>query len=547
MQTNEKGQHPGSIWHIALGIDPKNLLAKFASILTVIVIVTVLFILYKVFTGETARIRYNFGMALLIVGVFSLIPLTFHAIYVRKCLRIQKILKGNYWAYWQDPEVYFTEDGIYYPDAGNKINDFGYSLEKVELNKTQPLSLDFTVLDVRFYGRISQKTFRTIRVDVPPEKEHEAKTLVERYQSKLGKGSWFVGDQWRLSLMMGGGIIGSVILWAIFLAIPLQRNYDAEKRAQDDVYRANQNEKRNAQITPMLPVIRKAMEPKIAHLQTLPDGVLSAEEAGIDKSIPVRKVFYGHCKPSNSFYLYVVLTNPVLEKSYFGETGSFNYTTATGENYYQCGPANYKSAKTNLQLNDGWYYTSLSSYTEDENQKSKVGQNTPSQQFYRSKLEITQNGETSILDITEGNIRNFPINSQEFSLVLSNVDISDGNEFKRLSGNDPKLIILKLVSKSPDNLISVGVFPNIKGDAPQKIKDFSFANTAEGKLNYVLWELKDPAYQGGQVTITESNEKQVKGTIDLRFDSELLSSNPNGSHQLTIKGDFVARVVRPSP
>lgn len=544
-------QTPVSKWQIAFGITPNNPLATIASILTVIVIFAMAIIFYKISTGETAGIRYYFGMALLFVGVLSLIPLTFHAIYIRKCLRIQEIIRGNYWVYWQNPEVYFAPDGIYYPDMGHKINDFGYSLEKVELNKNRPSSLEFTVLDVHFYGRLKQETFRKIQVDIPDDKEQEAQELVERYQSLVGKGSWFIADQWRLSLIMGGGILGFVILWAIFLAIPLQRNYDAEKQSQNDVYRADQNEKRIAKITPMLSPIRKAIEPRIAHLQTLPDGILTAEEAGIDKSIPVRKVFYGHCKPNNSFYLYVVLTNPVLETSYFGETGSFNYSTATGENYYQCGPAHYKSGKPNPQLTDGWYYASLSSYMEDENQKSKVGQNnvspTPSPQFFRSQLQITQDGETKTLNITEGNIRNFPINSQEFSLVLSNVDISDGFEFKRLSGIDPKLITLKLVSKSPDNQITVDTFPNIKGDAPQKVKDFSFANTVEGKVNYVLWELKDPAFQGGQVIIIESNDHQVKGTIDLRFDSELLSLNPKNRHELTIKGDFVAKVVRPSP
>lgn len=347
---------------IALGLYPKNPLALIGSIVTLLSVIALIICLYYRFAGETASIRYGFGTALLFVGGFGLIPITFQVIYVLKCLRIQEIVAGNFWAHWHNPDVYFTRDGVYYPDLEYEISDFLYGLEKVEILKGPPRELEFSFLDKRYRSAIVSptKTIKTIIVTIPPGKGDEARELVKRFQSELGKISRFMADQRRLSKMMGGGIVVFVVLWLILIGTRIDREYADEKEARNEVYKKARHDEDVAQITPMLVPIRKAIDSKIDYLKTLPNGQMTAEESGIDKKIPVRMVFYGHCLPDNSFYIYVVLRKPAPGPSYSGETGSFNYTTATDKNYVACGPDHYSSSRADPKLTGGWYYTEVS-------------------------------------------------------------------------------------------------------------------------------------------------------------------------------------------
>ena len=334
-----------------------------ASIVSILSILALIYCFYYTFAGETARIRFNYGGALLGVAIFSLIPLTFHAIYIRKCLLIQKIVAGNYWAFWQNPDVYITQDGVYYPAPEYKINDFLYGLEKIEIPETTPTEIQFSFLNVRYYSKSSSvKSTKTLNITIPTGKEDEAHTLVQRFQSELGKVSRFVADQWRLSIFMGAGILGVVFLWTIFLAMPLQRAYDKEKAALNDTKRAiyaDLKKKETEQLEALLTKIRKVIDPQIEHLTSLPDGQITGKEAGFEESLGVNKIFYGHCQPFNLVYVFVVLQKDVFDPKNLSGPGTFNYTTQTDKNFQRCSPYRYIPALPR-QLSNGWYYANLS-------------------------------------------------------------------------------------------------------------------------------------------------------------------------------------------
>jgi hypothetical protein len=352
-------------WRERFGITPNNPFALFAIILTVLTIIALIILLYFTFAGSTARLRLNIGAVFLGVGVFAQIPLAFLFIYAGNYARIQSIVAGNYWARWQnkDREVYISPLGIHYPDQRFTLYKFSDELQKVEIPPDSPGVVRFSYLVLRRYSSTSpaRRLNKTIEVRIPEGKEEEARELVKRFQSQIGQPSGFIADSWRISLMMGAGIIGFVLLWAIFLAWPLQKSYDAEKSAIRDAERAALDAKQIEQLSPILPLIRKVVDPQIERLKTLPDGQLSAKEAGFEESAGVDKVFYGHCfKLDRSFYVWVVLKKDVLERKYIHEPGTFNYTTKTDPQYFYCGPQDLHSGLP-LKLSEGWYYGSFSS------------------------------------------------------------------------------------------------------------------------------------------------------------------------------------------
>ena len=351
-------------WRERLGITPNNPFALFAIILTVLTIIALIILLYFTFAGSTARNRFYIGGVFLFVGAFAQIPLAFLFIYAGNYARIQSIVAGNYWAKWQDKdrEVYLSPLGIYYPDQRFTLHKFSDELQKVEIPLDSPSVIRFNYLVLRKYSPTSQ-TYRhdkIIEVHIPEGKEEEARGVVGRFQSQIGQPSGFIADSWRISLMMGVGILGFVLLWVIFLALPLQKSYDAEKSAIRDSERAARDEKDAAQLAPLLVSLRKVVDPQIERLKQLPDGQLTSKEAGFDDGAGVDKVYYGHCLPDKAFYVWIVLKKDFLARSYLGsDPGTFNYTTKNDRQFSYCGPHNLVAAVP-LKLSDNWYYGSFS-------------------------------------------------------------------------------------------------------------------------------------------------------------------------------------------
>ncbi len=349
-------------WRRRYGITSDNPFAPFIIGLTVITILALIILVSMAFVGQTANTRWIAGIIFMFVGGLAPIPIGLLIMYARHYVRIQDIKAGDYWAHWQYPaasenrEVFISPNGLYYPNKPLRLSGFWSGLQSIEIKPGEPATLNFEYLSRQYYsvGLPPISTDKSLVVPIPAGKEQEAEALVAKFKQILGQPSNFVNDQWRIGWIMGVVIIG-VVLVSIPILISLQLNYDDEKRAFLSATATVQEATQIAKLTTLSQPIRAVIEKQVEHLKTLPDGIMTAEEAGFPSSAGVSAVYYGHCPPDNAFYLYVIMTREVLGRTYLRGPGAFNYTTATDRRYMDCGPEHLISTVPD-QLDGGWYY-----------------------------------------------------------------------------------------------------------------------------------------------------------------------------------------------
>lgn len=355
MELNKNIMEKIKKWREIFGITPNNPFASIAVILTVISAIVMVVLLYNTFAGTTARTRYHYAVALMFVSVFAQVPVALLIIYARNRARIQAVLAGDYWAHWQSPsEIYLCSEGIYNPVFPSKLDTFSYKLKNIEIPADCPSEIRFDYLNIKFIGKTSYGENKSTSIKIPEGKESEAQELVRRFQSRIGKPSQFMLDQWRIAAMMCIGIVAAII-FSLMRIIPLESEYKAEGNTLAAAENAVRQAKKVSQLRPILMPIRQVIDPQIEHLKTMPDGEMTAQEAGLDKNHFVSKVIYGHCQKDNNFYLSVVLKENPLKNS---RIGALNYSTADGQGHRldSCRPANQDYYFNPDLLGDGWYY-----------------------------------------------------------------------------------------------------------------------------------------------------------------------------------------------
>jgi len=358
-----------SQWRRRLGITPGNPFAPFIISLSVITIVALIILLVLTLFANTTTSRFIAGIAFMFVGGLAPIPLTLLIIFARNYVRIKDVMTGNYWAHWQYPagsehtDVYISAEGIYYPDQPLKLSTFWSGLQKAEIDPGKPATLHLQYLYRRYYSAYMPPigSDKTLIVPIPAGKEDEAQALLQQFKKLMGQPSNFINDQWRIGWIMGAVII-AVVLASIVLLLPIQYQLDDEKFAAHDATATMRQATEVAQVSVLLKPIRAVMDKQIEHLESLPDGKMTAKEAGFDAKVGVSAVYYGHCPPDKAFYLYVVLTQEALGRTYFGGPGAFNYTTATDRLYMDCGPDHLISTIPD-KLDNGWYYAVMAYIT----------------------------------------------------------------------------------------------------------------------------------------------------------------------------------------
>ena len=328
----------------------------------IICVIIVAVLLYFSFYAATAESRSYFGMALALSGVFMMPIFFFLFIFSLNHARVRKILSGDYFVRWEYPknsgkgDVYFCSEGVYDADKPNKALDtFGNTFLGAEIPSDDPSVIRFS--NRQYTGSRFETTLRTQDVAIPHGKEEEAKELVERFREYSGRRSKYSRDQWRYVLPL----IGIILIWFFaffqFAAMPAGLEAKKDREQQTKEYLLQENKK---EITPLWNKIRQTLEPKIEQLKTLPDGKLTAKEAGFDENSEVLTVLHGRCA-NDGFYVSVVLKKGAIRKSYNGnETGAFNYIanspipTNPTENF--CKPMIQDYFEDRILLSDGWVY-----------------------------------------------------------------------------------------------------------------------------------------------------------------------------------------------
>lgn len=349
-------------WRKRFGITPGNPFAPFIVGLTLLTIIALGILLSMAFFGQTANTRWIAGIVFMFVGGLAPVPIGLLIMYARQYVRIQDIKLGNYWAHWQypansgDSEVFIGLNGLYYPNKPLRLTGFWSGLQTVEVKAGEPAALNFQYRSRQYYSAMMPplSSNKTLSVPIPVGKEQEAEALIPKFKQMLGRPSNFVNDQWLIGWIMGGAILGFVLI-SIPLLFSLQLNNDDEKRAFLNATATVQEANQIAKLTALSQPIRAVIEKQIEHLKMLPDGTMTAEEAGFPLSAGVSAVYYGHCPTDNAFYLYVIMTRKVLGRTYLRGPGAFNYTTAADRRYMDCGPEHLISTVPD-QLDDGWYY-----------------------------------------------------------------------------------------------------------------------------------------------------------------------------------------------
>lgn len=265
------------------------------------------------------------------------------------------------WEYPKDSgkgDVYFCNEGAHDTDKPYKALDtFGSKFLGAEIPSDDPSVIRFT--NLQYTGRRFVKSKRTQEVEIPPGKEEEAEKIVLRFQEYLGRSSKYSKDQWRYVFPM----LAVILIWCFlsyqFVAMPAGEEMKKERNQQAKELRLKLNVK---EITPLWNKIRQTLEPKFEQLKTLPDGKLTAKEAGFDENSKVLAVLYGYCPTKNEFYVSVVLKKGAVERStnLGNETGAFNYTTTTPfptrPSEYFCKPPIQEYFANEIFLSDGWIY-----------------------------------------------------------------------------------------------------------------------------------------------------------------------------------------------
>jgi len=357
---------PDPKWREQLGITPGNPFAQFGIVLSVLVTVASITLIFFMIAGTTARTRFNAGVTLLFVGGFAPIAIMLLIVYARNYARIRSVAGGNYWVHWQDgenDEVFISPLGVYYPNREKyTLKDFSHKLQDVEIPADFPSELHLHYLYLRKWSATfaASRYDKEIVVEIPQGREDEARALVKRFQSEIGKASPLITDQLRFVWQVMFGIMAFVFLWAYFVISPLADRYKDEINAKKDLERAALQEKQAAEVRPQLSSIRAVIDPQISRLSNLPDGEMTAKDAGFEESSGVARVLYGHCSEGKDFYVFAVLRKDILGRSYFGGPGSFDYTTRTDRLFENCHPE-HASVAGGLQLGDGWYYGNFSS------------------------------------------------------------------------------------------------------------------------------------------------------------------------------------------
>ncbi|MCA0455854.1 MAG: hypothetical protein LCI00_17895 [Chloroflexi bacterium] len=355
-------QTQNSNWRTAFGITPGNPFAPFIIVSTAVVIIAALILLGLTFFGGTVNARYASAIIFMFVTGLSPVPIGLLVLGARNYARFQGITQGEYWVHWTYPadsrnrEIYINGEGFYYPQQPRERGTFLSGVQHVEIQPGQPANLNIQYLHRRYYSSWLPplKIDKQLVVPIPEGKEEEAQLLVNRFKKQLGATSAYVDDQWRIGWMMGGVIIVAVLI-SIVVMLPVQSQLDDQKWDQRDATATAQYRENAGEASIFLPPIRTIIEPQIERLKALPDGTMTAEEAGFDADSGVRAVHFGHCPPDDSFYVYVVMNREMLGRTYLSGPGGFNYTEATDRRYMDCGPEHWITTVP-VQLTDGWYY-----------------------------------------------------------------------------------------------------------------------------------------------------------------------------------------------
>lgn len=346
----------------------KNIYFLLISILSVICVIAVFVLLYFSLYAPTAEEKIKYSIALVISGVFVPVVLFLLFIYGLNYVRILKIRGGDYWVRWEYPkdwgkgDVYFCSEGVYDADKPySALDTFGSRFVNVEIPSDDPSMIRFS--NRQFTGNKFQTTQRTQEVPIPPGKEEEAKELVGRFREYIGSSSKYTKDQWRYVFPL----LGVILLWAFlafqFVATPAGEEMRNEKKRQWEKQAENRQKQKVEQLAPLWNKIRQTLEPKFESLKNLPDGSLSAKEAGFGEDSEVQMIYYGHCSSGQEFYVSVILkTFAINQNSYPQEylTGVFNYTTTTpfpdNPSDYFCRGIRYESFSSRIPLSEGWIY-----------------------------------------------------------------------------------------------------------------------------------------------------------------------------------------------
>jgi ABC-type sugar transport system permease subunit len=341
-----------------------NIFPLLIVISSVICFIVASFLLYFSFYAQTAEERAKYALALALSGVVITLIFYFLLLYTLNYIRIRKILGGDYFGRWEYPkdsgkgDVYFCSEGVYDSDHPYKsLDTFGSRFLGAEIPSDNRSVMRFA--NIQYTGSRFQTTKRTQEVLIPPGKEEDAEKMVMRFGEYLGRRSKFSKDQWRYILPQ----IAVILVWFFvcfeFVAMPAIQEAKIERNQQAAEHR---QESKIKELTPLWNKIRQTLEPQFEKLKALPDGKLTAKEAGFDENSEVLTVLYGHCAAKNEFYVSVVLKKiPVKSSANFAnETGAFNYTTTTpppaqpSENF--CKPSIQDYFENRIFLPGGWIY-----------------------------------------------------------------------------------------------------------------------------------------------------------------------------------------------
>lgn len=342
----------------------KNVYFPLIVISSAICVIVVGILLYFSFYAPTAEERMKYSIALVLSGVFAPVIFFLLFIYGLNYTRTLKIRGGDYWMRWEYPkdsgkgDVYFCNEGVYDSDKPyHALDTFGSKFLGAEIPSDDPSVIRFNSLQYTGSSSFAQNK-RTREVPIPLGKEEEAEKVVLRFQEYLGRSSKYTKDQWRYVFPL----LGVILIWCFvcfqFVAMPAGEEMKKERNQQAKELRLKSNIKN---ITPLLNKIRQTLEPKFEQLKTLPDGKLTAKEAGFDENSEVLTILHGRC-PNNEFYVSVVLKQVAvgISTKVGNETGAFNYTTTTPfpiqptENF--CKPPIQDYFENRIPLSDGWIY-----------------------------------------------------------------------------------------------------------------------------------------------------------------------------------------------
>lgn len=348
----------------------KNIFPLLIVILSAICVIVAAFLLYMSFYATLADDRMKYSFAFCLAGVFASLIFYFLFLYMLNYARTLKILGGDYWARWEYPkesgkgDVYFCNEGVYDTDTPYAaLDSFGSRFGGAEIPSDNPSVIRLTCY--RRSGRFNTETKCTQDIPIPPGMDEDAKKVVQRFGEYPGRSSQFTKNTVRYLPAMMLAILLWIAIGMIFVAIPVGEQVKKEEEQQLKERAENRLKQRTEQITPLWNKIRETIEPQLEKLRNLPDGKLTAKEAGFDENSEVQTVLYGRCSPNNDFYVSVVLKKVAVERDstlYQGQiiSGAYNYTTTKPiptDSYTKfCRPKFQEDFKSKIILSSEWVY-----------------------------------------------------------------------------------------------------------------------------------------------------------------------------------------------